>query len=175
VLPYLPGGKWRRLLGSFHSGVLTTRICVPQDKLYYLTFMQAESGNYQYYRHGCSFPTMLYPSEDDMPTRRTITEIWGRHPAEARATTPRGNTVKKEYHLVISYDTANEELQKVILETVRKKAQEVWGAVHLAHNAMDPQSPKPDMHLYSDDFIMGKDDIEVKNPAQAVAADAIKT
>lgn len=61
----------------------------------------------------------------------------------------------------MSYDTGNEELQKQVLEVVRGKAQQIWTAVHMAHAAMDPQSPKPDMHLYSDDFIMGKDDIAV--------------
>lgn len=71
--------------------------------------------------------------------------------------------MKKEYHLVVSYDTTNEELQKEILAVVRKKAQEVHGAVLMAHAAMDPHAPAPDLHLYSDDFLMGKDDIAVTN------------
>lgn len=53
---------------------------------------------------------------------------------------------------------------------MRGKAQEIWGSVHLAHGAMDPSSPKPDMHLYSDDFLMGKDDIAVTSAQQAEEA-----
>jgi len=71
--------------------------------------------------------------------------------------------MKKEYHLVVGFDTSNEELQKTILEVVRNSARDVWGAAHLAHGAMDPGSPKPDLHLYSDDFVAGKEDLDLED------------
>ncbi len=74
--------------------------------------------------------------------------------------------MKKEYHLVIGFDTANEGLQQQVLELVRQSARDVWGAVHLAHAAMDPTSPKPDLHLYSDDFVAGKEDLGLEDKTE---------
>lgn len=69
--------------------------------------------------------------------------------------------MKKELHLVIGFDSPNTELTETITEIVVIKAREIWGAAHIAHNAAVPDAPPPDLHLYSDDFLMGKEDIDV--------------
>ena len=82
--------------------------------------------------------------------------------------------MKKEFHLVLSYDSSNEAFRDIIQQVVVEKSREIFGATQLMQAAMDPSSPKPEIHIYSDDFIMGKEDIEVKNEEQATAADNLK-
>ncbi len=71
-------------------------------------------------------------------------------------------TLRKDYHLVLSFDTPNEELQKTLLEVVKEAGRNIEGAAKLAHGAVADGGGKPTVTLYSDDFLMGKEEFELQ-------------
>jgi hypothetical protein len=82
--------------------------------------------------------------------------------------------MKKEFHLVLSFDTTDDDLMGAYQEIVVAKAREMFGAALLAHGALREGTPPPDIHLYSDDFLMGKEDIDLPKvvPAELGRASA---
>lgn len=78
--------------------------------------------------------------------------------------------MKKELHLVLGFDSTDE-LQKTIQEIVVKQARLIYANALIAHAAVNDGSTKPEIHLYSDDFLSGKEDIGV--PATVAEAQAL--
>ncbi len=70
--------------------------------------------------------------------------------------------MKKEFHLVLAFDSGNEALMKTYEEIVILKGREIFASAVLAHGAIRDASTKPEIHLYCDDFIMGREEVEVK-------------
>lgn len=68
--------------------------------------------------------------------------------------------MKKEFHLVVSFDTTSQSLMDTLQSIVVTHARQIFAAALIAHAAVNDGSTKPDIHLYSDDFLMGKEDID---------------
>lgn len=81
--------------------------------------------------------------------------------------------MKKEFHLVLSFDTTNQDLMNTYQTIVIESARKVYASALLAHGAINEGATKPDIHLYSDDFLMGKEDLPV--PAKVAEQDAPRT
>lgn len=76
--------------------------------------------------------------------------------------------MKKEFHAVLSFDCTSETLMNTLQTIVVENLRKMYAAALLAHGAVNDGSTKPDIHLYSDDFLMGKEDINV--PTQPMAS-----
>jgi hypothetical protein len=81
--------------------------------------------------------------------------------------------MKKEYHLVVSFDTTKENVQNMFLDIMKQHGREIVAAVNMAHNAIEPTAPKPHVRLWSDDFLAGEEDQDLKPaPEEATAGDS---
>ncbi len=69
--------------------------------------------------------------------------------------------MKKEFHLVLGFDTLNDNLMKTYQEIVINQARLLYASALLAHGAQRDGSTAPDIHLYSDDFLAGKEDLDM--------------
>lgn len=69
--------------------------------------------------------------------------------------------MKKEFHAVLSFDCNNEALMQTLQSIVVEHLRKMFASALLAHGAINDGSVKPEIHLYSDDFLMGKEDIGV--------------
>jgi hypothetical protein len=81
--------------------------------------------------------------------------------------------MKKEFHLVVSFDATSQSLMDTLQSVIVMHARDIFAAGLIAHAAVNDGSTKPDIHLYSDDFLMGKEDIDTTNapPTNAPLAD----
>lgn len=79
--------------------------------------------------------------------------------------------MRKDFHLVLSFDSPNEKLVNELLELMKSHAREIDTTARFVHGSVNDGSPKPEVKLFSDDFLMGKDDLDIKDAAGAEAAD----
>lgn len=70
--------------------------------------------------------------------------------------------MKKEFHLIVRFDSASEEMQKSYHDVVVKYALDLHAAAIVAHAAVNDGSTAPEIYAYSDDFLAGKSDMPLK-------------
>lgn len=83
--------------------------------------------------------------------------------------------MKKEFHAVLSFDTMNDAMMATYQQIVEDSCRQLYAAALLAHGALNDGATKPEIHLYSDDFLMGKEELPVPKPGSEGAAKAKAT
>lgn len=78
----------------------------------------------------------------------------------------------KDFNMVLRFDSANPKVYDTLLELIKDHARQIETTAKLLHGGLADGSPPPEVKLYSDDFFLGTEDIELKDSAEAAAHDA---
>jgi hypothetical protein len=66
--------------------------------------------------------------------------------------------LRKDFHIVLSFDTPNTELHETFKELAKSAGRDLHTAANLAYGSVNDGGGKPSLTLYSDDFLMGKEE-----------------
>ena len=73
----------------------------------------------------------------------------------------------KDFNVVLRFDTANPELFKSLREITKTAARDLITAARLVHSAQNDGTPAPEIFMYDDDYVMGKQDVAVEDDTKS--------